>query len=369
MPRRRPQSLHRTAVPEAPDTGALPAFSRSPPSRPAPSRPAPPRPAPPRIAVTGATGFVGTHLLALLAAAGVVQVRALARPQAGRRLRQDARLDWIAGDLGQAPALAALCDGAEVVIHLAGATKALGAARFHAVNAEATARVARAAGDAGARHFIHLSSLAAIRPGVSDYAASKAAGETAARMGAGAGAMALTILRPPAVLGPGDLATAPLFAMMARGWIAVPGGPARGARFSAIDVGDLCRLIADLALDGAEPRLERTIAPYGWQSLGWDDLAAGGARVTGRRLRTIALPRPLLALAGHGADAAARLTRRPQVFSSGKVREMLAGDWIATTPVPDPADLDMTLSRCLAPFLRLGRSGSTERPPPDRGPE
>lgn len=339
MTRLRPPSPRRPAVPETATSGNPPASRR------------------PRIALTGATGFVGTHLRDLLAAAGAHPLRALARPQAGRRLAETAHLTWIAGDLDQPEALAALCRGADVVIHLAGATKALRPGAYHAVNAAATARLARAAGDAGVRHFIHLSSLAATRPGVSDYAASKAAGETAAR-GHAAG-MALTILRAPAVLGPGDLATAPLFAMMAKGWIAVPGGAARGARFSAIDVGDLCRLIAGLALDRAAPGQDRTIAPYGWQSLGWDDLAASGARVTGRRLRTIALPRPLLALAGHSADAAARLTRRPRVFSSGKVREMLAGDWIATTPVDGPAALDATMRRCLAPFLPLGRSGNS----------
>lgn len=321
----------------------------------------------PRIALTGATGFVGTRLLALLSAAGAPPVRALARVQAGRRLAPSAHLDWVAGALDQPEALAALCRGADVVIHLAGATKALGPRDFHAVNAAATARVVQAAAAAGARHFIHLSSLAATRPLVSDYAASKAAGERAAR--AGAGGMALTILRAPAVLGPGDLATAPLFAMMARGWIAVPGGPARGARFSAIDVGDLGQLIAALAFDRAAAGHESILDPYGWQSLGWNDLAASGARVTGRRLRRMVLPRPLLSLAGHGADAAARLTGRPRVFSSGKVREMLAGDWIATTPVRDPAPLDATMRRCLAPFLPLGRSGITGKTPSDRGPE
>jgi nucleoside-diphosphate-sugar epimerase len=342
-------------APDTGDTGTRPAVTL-------------PLPASPRIALTGTTGFVGGHLLAQLADPGAsMAVRALARPRAGRQLERRADLTWVAGDLDQPAALADLCAGSDVVIHLAGATKALHGTGYHAVNAAATARLVRAAAEAGVRHVIHLSSLAATRPGVSDYAASKAAGEVAAR--AAAAGMALTILRAPAVLGPGDGATRPLFAMLARGWLVVPGGGARQARFSAIDVGDLCRLIVDIARAGADPGQIRLIDPYGWQSLGWDDLAASAARITGRRPRLMALPRPLLRLAGHGADAAARLTRRPQVFSGGKVREMLAGDWIAASPVADPTPLDVTIRRCLAPFLPLGRSGITEKNPPDRGPE
>ncbi|PKP74318.1 MAG: hypothetical protein CVT84_09050, partial [Alphaproteobacteria bacterium HGW-Alphaproteobacteria-6] len=249
--------------PVAPDTGKTGTRPAEPPAL----------PAPPRIALTGATGFVGGHLLKLLADPDAsAAVRALARPRAGRQPGQHAALAWVTGDLDQPAALADLCAGSDVVIHLAGATKALHGTGYHAVNAAATARLVRAAAEAGVRHVIHLSSLAATRPGVSDYAASKAAGEVAAR--AAAAGMALSILRAPAVLGPGDGATRPLFAMLARGWLVVPGGGARQARFSAIDVGDLCRLIAGIARAGAGPGEVRVIDPYGWQSLGWDDLAA-----------------------------------------------------------------------------------------------
>jgi nucleoside-diphosphate-sugar epimerase len=307
----------------------------------------------PRLALTGATGFVGRSLLARLDGAGP-SVRALARAKPGRTLAPQPGLDWVPGGLDDPGALASLMDGAEVVLHCAGATNALTREAFHRVNAEGTAAVTRAAREAGVRHVILLSSLAATRPEVSDYAASKAAGE--ARLLAESGDMAVTILRAPAVVGPGDAATAPLFTMLARGWMPVIGGNTRSARFSVIDVEDLAALLLDLAAQMPKPGQRQDCAPYGHAALGWGDLAASAERVTGRRVRVVVLPRAAAVLLGRGADLVARVSGRSQVFSSGKVREMCAGDWIGDTPIAATTPIDETMGRCLAPFLRLGKA-------------
>ena len=236
-----------------------------------------------RIAITGATGFVGRNILMQLQG-GQTTVKALARPQPGRDLRDGENLRWINGGLDQPDALAELVVDADVVIHCAGATKALRRHDFHRVNATATQALVRAAQSAGVRHFILLSSLAATRPTVSDYAASKAAGETAAR--AAAGDMPLTMVRAPAVIGPGDQATEPLFALIARGWMPILGGKARNTRFSLIDVQDLAALLIELSRSRQTASTPRILAPYGHHGLGWSDMAASGARVTGRRVTT-----------------------------------------------------------------------------------
>lgn len=320
----------------------------------------------PRIALTGGTGFVGHSLLAGLASRAE-SIAALVRARPGRQMQNSTQLRWISGDLDNDAALQDLTRGADVVIHLAGATKALSPAEFHRINATATKRLVQAAQAAGVGHFILLSSLAATRPEVSPYAASKAAGEVAAR--AHAGTMPLTIVRAPAVLGPDDQATEPLFAMIAKGWIPVPGGKARRGRFSMIDVDDLCTFLLSLLDPGARPAQTPCLAPYGHQRLCWQDLADSGARVTGRRVRQLVLPGPVLTLAGHGADFSARLTRRAQVFSSGKVQEMRAGDWVADMPLKAPTPLDVTIQRCLAPFLGLGTAQSANVTNTDRSPE
>lgn len=304
----------------------------------------------PLIALTGATGFVGRALLQELVKQSL-PVKALARMQPRRQLANELDVEWIAGDLSSSAALTSLVKGADTVIHLAGATKARNASAFHQVNALSTAELVRRAEAAGVRHFVHVSSLTAQRPDVSAYAQSKAASERLAAENAGA--MALTIIRAPAVLGPGDDATQSLFAALARGILPIPGGVAGGFRFSAIDVADAARFLAGLATGAASGM--RMIAPAGHLNLGWIDVAQSAERVLQRPVRQIVIPPALMKVAGQGADLAVKLNGKPQVFSGGKVKELFSGDWLADTQVPDALPLDTTLERCLAPFLRSDR--------------
>ena len=308
----------------------------------------------PLIALTGATGFVGRQLLEDVAQQSV-NVRALARSLPGRPLPAAPAVDWIKGDLSSEAALADLVSGADTVIHLAGATKGRRADDFHRVNALSTADLVRHARLAGVRHFVHVSSLTAERPEVSDYARSKAESETLAAEHAGE--MALTIVRAPAVLGPGDDATQALFSALARGLLPVPGGAAAGYRFSMIDVADLSRFLLSLA-SGPDSNA-RTITPAGHLNLGWCDIARSAERIISRPIRRIDIPPLLMKMAGQAADVAVKLGGAPQVFSGGKVKELLSGDWIAGMQVPDAKSLDETLERCLMPFL--------SRPGDDRG--
>ncbi len=319
-----------------------------------------------RIALTGATGFVGRSILTQTNARGL-PVTALARPQKGRDLKDGAHLRWISGGFDQQDALNTLVSGADVVIHCAGATKALTADDFHRVNASATRDLVGAAQKAGVRHFILLSSLAASRPTVSDYAASKAAGEAAAQ--SHAGGMTLTTLRAPAVIGPGDAATAPLFSLLARGWMPVLGKKARMGRFSVIDVEDLATLLIDLACAAPPAPPQRILSPYGHANLGWSEMKASAARVTGRNIREVVLPEALATLAGHATGLIARLTRRAQVFSPGKLCEMRAGDWNGDTALVTSTPLDETMRRCLTPFLGLGKPSGKTKNATDGKPE
>lgn len=303
----------------------------------------------PRIALTGATGFVGRALLDALEPG---RITALCRGGAERgRLISD-RVRWIGGDLDDSAALAELVRDADVVIHLAGLTCARSREEFMEVNADAAGRLAQQAADAGVRHFILMSSLAATRPAISDYAASKAAGEDAVR--AAAGPMPVSIVRAPAVLGPGDGATAPLFRMLARGLATAPGGIARHSRFSVIDVRDLARFTAALARGGAGA--DDPVAPYSSRGVRFDDLTDTATAITGRTVHTLPIPRPLMIAAGRLADLQGRITERPGVFGSGKVSEIWSGDWIADTRVPSPTPLETTLRSCLAPFVRAKAS-------------
>ncbi len=305
----------------------------------------------PLIALTGATGFVGKILVADLARGGW-PVRALARAAPGRTLPSLDGVEWISGDLASDDALSALVRGAGVVIHLAGATKAKDAATFHEINAARTGDLVSRAQAAGVSHFVHVSSLTALRPEVSAYASSKASSENLAIRNAGS--MALTIVRAPAVLGPEDDATRALFSALARGILPSPGGAAADYRFSVIDVMDASRCLLGYAAAPASG--VRSVAPAGHLNLSWHDVAQSAEHVLQRPVRRIVMPPLLMKVAGHAADLAVKLNGPPQVFSGGKVKELLSGDWLADTQIQDAVPLDETLKRCIAPFQRSARN-------------
>lgn len=297
----------------------------------------------PVIALTGATGFVGRSLLSHLAGMPV-RVRALARPRAGRRLDDTGALHWIEGGLSDDEALARLVDGAGTVIHLAGVTKAHGGEGFHRDNVVATARLAAASRRAGVAHFIHVSSLAARRADLSAYASSKASSEMAARVQSGA--MALTIVRPPAVIGPGDEASAPLLALIAQGFLPAPPQDEVERRVSLVDVEDLAHCLCVLATGKPGPAL---IEPCSVASLTWAQLAEAAGRATGRPVRLLRLPALVWHAAGQLSRLAGALTGRPAHFGPGKVRELLSGDWTCGPVLPEAAPLEATLRRSLTP--------------------
>lgn len=305
-----------------------------------------PRPEPALLALTGATGFLGRHLAARLRREGF-RVRALVR-------RDDPGLEAIGvelvrGSLESEEALAAFVEGVSWIVHGAGVVRAPHAAAFEAANAHGTARLARVAAQRAPRaRFLLVSSLAAREPALSPYARSKRQGELAlARLGLQPPPI---ILRPPAVYGPGDRATLPILAQLARGWLVAP--RARVNRFSLIYVEDLAELVAGLVARppaGAELLEPDDGRPGGY---GWRDLARIGAERIGRRVRLVELPRPVLRAAAWMAELGARPFGAAPALSRGKVAELFHPDWLAAgAALPDwrprtgfPEGLDRTLA-------------------------
>jgi uncharacterized protein YbjT (DUF2867 family) len=275
------------------------------------------------LAITGATGFVGAHLLKAARSADH-DIRALTR---GPRPAQEG-VTWIEGALDQPEALATLCAGAGAVVHIAGLINGSNRAAFEAVNAGGTAHMVDAARAAGVRRFIHISSLAAREPGLSDYGWSKAKSE---RIVAASG-LDWTIVRPPAVYGPGDRETFELFRMARRGFVALP--PA--GHFSIIHVEDLCRLI--LALIDAPETAGETYEPDDGREEGWEHrhFARTLGRLLGKRAATLAVPKVVMA----GAAQVDRLVRRDRAkLTPDRVRYFCHPDWVVTAEARPPASL------------------------------
>ena len=275
-----------------------------------------------RLAVTGATGFVGTRLVMQAVAAGH-DVSALTRKP---RTAED-KVEWVHGALDQPAALLRLVDGADAVIHVAGVVNAPDRAAFVAGNVEGTRAVLVAAGQVGVRRLVHISSLAAREPALSAYGWSKAESEALVT----ASALDWDIVRPPAVYGPGDMDLYEIFRLARFGLALLP----PGGRMSAIHADDLARLLIALA---GRPATCTIYEPDDGEPNGWSH--AGFARVVGeavgRRVLPIAAPAALMR-AGAWID---RRVRGPRArLTPDRVSYFCHPDWVSNPARRPPLDL------------------------------
>ncbi|MFZ1425276.1 MAG: SDR family NAD(P)-dependent oxidoreductase [Geminicoccaceae bacterium] len=273
------------------------------------------------IAVTGGTGFVGRHVVETLRRAGY-EVRALSRREAPDLVAMGASV--VRGDIQHGDGVDRLIDGADAVVHAAGVLQAPDRGAFAAVNADGTARVADAMAARPGSVLVQVSSLAARLPTISPYAASKALGEQVALERADR--LRVVVVRPPAVYGPGDRSTLPIFQGLNRGWLPHPAGKA--AKFSLLYASELAQLIVALL---AQPPASGTIVEPDDGTVGgygWADLAAIAQQRTGRRVRAVGLPKLPLAIAARLAEGYAARRGHVPLLARGKVDEFFHRDWV-----------------------------------------
>jgi 2-alkyl-3-oxoalkanoate reductase len=273
------------------------------------------------VAVTGGTGFIGRRVVARLLEGGW-RVRALAR-------RPDPSLaevgaEVVRGTLEDRASLEALVEGAQAAVHCAGAITAPSRSAFVQVNRDGTAALAAALiAQPRPPRLLLMSSLAAREPDLSSYAASKRMAEDAARALL-AGKADFCILRPPAVYGPGDRATLPIFRQIRKGLLFVP---AADARFSLLYVDDLAEIVARL-LEG--PRWDGAIMEPddGSGGYSWADLARIAGGHLDRPVRTVPVPRLALWLPAACSQILGVALRRAPMLTLGKLRELYHSDWL-----------------------------------------
>ncbi|PHR16622.1 MAG: epimerase [Sphingopyxis sp.] len=266
------------------------------------------------VAITGATGFVGSRMLDLIIENGY-------RARALTRRRQDDRRDvtWVRGALDDKDSLTQLCSGADHVLHIAGVVNAPDLAGFEAGNVKGTLAVVEAAKQAGTTRFVHVSSLAATQPQLSIYGETKAKAE---KIVATSG-LDWTILRPPAVYGPGDGELLELFKMARLGFVTLP--PDADGRLSIIHVQDLCRALLVL-LPEQEDLTARIFEVDDGKPGGWtqDGFAKAIGSAMGKRIATLGIPKALL----HVGAFADRLVRRDKAkLTADRVSYFCHDDW------------------------------------------
>lgn len=272
------------------------------------------------LAITGGTGFLGGHVLREAAARGH-GIKALTRSAQFPR----PNVEWIKGTLEDHRVLADLAEGADAVIHIAGAINAPALAGFVEANVTGTASLLTAAEAVGVKRFIHISSLSAREPDLSDYGWSKAASEAIVVQSP----LDWTIVRPPAIYGPGDREMLELFRIARRKGV-VP-LPPKG-RVSLIEAGDLARLLLDLV--AAREAVEQVYEPDDGMIEGYSHREFGkliGAGVG--RPRTLTLPIPGFAL--RLAATAERMRHGDRAkLTPDRVRYFCHPDWVAQKRPP-----------------------------------
>lgn len=272
------------------------------------------------VAVTGATGFIGRRLLPQLAAAGW-RIRILVRRDPADAQWGDLDIEVVQGDLVDATASTRLVAGADAVVHLAGMIKAPRRADFMRANRDGTRHLAAAVAASPGTHLLQVSSMAAREPELSDYAASKRAAEQAAIDLLGA---RLSILRPPAVYGPGDRETLAFFRLASLPWVPLLGEPE--ARSAVIHVGDLCAALVGMLGRPPTGRVETACdaRPAGYR---WCEIMEAAAAALGRVPRGyFEVPRPLLRSIATLGDLG-RAIGRGNMLNSDKLREIRHLDW------------------------------------------
>lgn len=291
--------------------------------------------------VTGASGFIGSHLVDRLLAEGV-QVRALVRnglspaPRAGV---QASPIDW--RDDPARPLDAAL-DGVQVVFHLAGVTKAHSDADFRRGNVApflALAAAVRRIAAPQRPHVVLVSSQAACGPAlaldaptteemapapVEGYGRSKLAVEEAAR--ALSAEAPVTVLRPSCVYGPRDRDFFHLFRLAQRGWSVQP-----GSRDRLIDLVHVHDLVDGLLLAArTDVAIGRTYF-LGDRALSWRALHAQIAATVGRPVRAVDVADWLVRAGGALGSAWSSVSGRTPLLNSHKVALGRQQFWICSS--------------------------------------
>lgn len=284
--------------------------------------------------ITGGTGFVGSHLVEALARRGA-RARVLVRETSDTRLLERHGFTPVVGRLDDVSSLRGALGDADVVLHLAAATRALSEAEFHRVNAVGTERLLDAMeADGSRRRLVYLSSLAAagparepVQPGdeprpITAYGRSKLAGERAALDRAG---VDTAVLRPPAVYGPRDRDLLPFFRLAKWGLQPTAGPPDRPMQLvHATDLANAVVSAGEGEATGVFHVAEPT--PYAWREV--LDLVA---EAVGHRTVTLTVPGGLVRAAAAVSEALARTTRRAVIFDRDKARELLAPGWTCET--------------------------------------
>jgi dihydroflavonol-4-reductase len=283
--------------------------------------------------ITGATGFIGSHLTDSLQASGV-RVHALIRDPGRLRFLAGSDVHLLEGDLFHVPALPA---GLSVVFHLAGLTKSFKPADYITVNRKGTASLIEAVVRSGSKpRFVYLSSLSASGPSgpagrraesappspVTPYGRSKLMGES--EVLARGDVLPVVVVRVGAVYGPRDREYAKYFRFMKLGLL-----PRIGRKPRPLGVCYVEDLVRGLIVASNHPSAVGEIFNIGNSApTTLEDMGRQAGRFLGRRLREIVVPLAIVRAVATAGEIGASLSRRATILSLQKFAEYVQAGWV-----------------------------------------
>jgi nucleoside-diphosphate-sugar epimerase len=283
--------------------------------------------------VTGATGFVGSHLAEALRRRGD-EVTALVRSPGKAAALGPLGVRLVAGDLSDADSLARAVEGQDVVFHVAGLVAARDEAEFMRGNRDGTAGLVAAASAAGRPRLVLVSSMAAggpAQPGepltgteparpVTFYGRSKLAAETAVT----SSSLPWVIVRPPTVYGPRDREVLKVFRMARLGLAPVFGDGSQ--QLSAVHGADLAEALVAAATSAAT--IGKMYYPCHPEIFTSAEFVRAIGTAMGRRVALVPVPAPVGRALLAVTEASARLVNQTTILTRDKANEFFQAAWI-----------------------------------------
>jgi nucleoside-diphosphate-sugar epimerase len=289
--------------------------------------------------VTGANGFVGSHLVSALLNEGA-RVRCLVRRTSDLRWIRELPVELVTGELSDRPSLLHAVSGVQRIYHLGGVTRAGSRESYFRANAGGTENLLSAALEAapGIAKFVYISSLAAAGPSrtgdpvredmepnpLSWYGMSKLEAEKICL--SYSDRLPVSILRPPPVYGPRDTDFLMYFRMISRRISPALGWRARYASLVYVD-----DLVQACLIAGRHPDSRgRIFFVISDECVSYAELAAAVAGAMGRKVFTVHVPMAALSIAAAFQEAVSRVTRQTSLLNFQKVREFRERRWVCS---------------------------------------
>ena len=292
-----------------------------------------------RVAVTGETGFIGSHVVELLHVRGC-EVDCLVLPGEGRLWLEGAEVGFFECSVTERGTLGPFLEGCDAIVNIAGLTRSKTEAGFMAVNVGGAVNLVEAALalPGGPRHILSMSSMAAsgpcpagrgldeddeLRP-LTPYGRSKAALETVLR--AYEGRMACSFIRAPPVYGPRDRDFLQYYRLVKRGLRVIVG---RNNAMSLLYVKNLAAAVAACVLNPAAYGQSFFIADDG--ECDWDGFSSMVEASLGRRTVRLRVPEPVVAAVAFCSEAVKPFLRNAPLIDRHKLLDMRQPRWVVST--------------------------------------